>query len=115
MTDARTHLDTLDKLMADLGQALAARDWDAMARLNGQVKPCLAPVMIWIRSRCAPGLPSCSSSWMPRTTARFVPGQKRSRRSKGSIVTAVPPKRTRTSLQIAPNSVIKLTALHLQS
>ena len=50
MTDARTHLDTLDKLMADLGQALAARDWDAMARLNGQVKPCRAPVMAALES-----------------------------------------------------------------
>ena len=46
MADSQAHLDHLDQLMADLGQALAEKDWDAMAELNGQVKSAVEPLMV---------------------------------------------------------------------
>jgi len=45
MADPQAHLDHLDRLMADLGRALAEKDWDAMAELNEQVKPAVEPLM----------------------------------------------------------------------
>ncbi|HBX41652.1 MAG TPA: SOS cell division inhibitor [Marinobacter adhaerens] len=45
MADPQAHLDYLDRLMADLGRALAEKDWDAMAGLNEQVKPAVEPLM----------------------------------------------------------------------
>lgn len=38
-------LDSLDQLIADLSQALADRDWDALASLNAQVKPTVKPLV----------------------------------------------------------------------
>jgi hypothetical protein len=43
--ELKPHLDSLDKLMADLGRALADQDWDALVSLNTQVKPALEPLM----------------------------------------------------------------------
>lgn len=45
MADAQAHLDHLDQLMADLGRALADKDWEAMTSLNEQVKPAVDPLM----------------------------------------------------------------------
>ena len=45
MADPQAHLDHLDRLMGDLGRALAEKDWDAMAGLNEQVKPAVEPLM----------------------------------------------------------------------
>ncbi|MHA7924183.1 MAG: SOS cell division inhibitor [Marinobacter sp.] len=45
MADAQAHLDHLDQLMADLGRALADKDWEAMTSLNEQVKPAVEPLM----------------------------------------------------------------------
>lgn len=38
-------LDSFDQLMADLGRALTDQDWDALVRLNDQVKPTIEPLM----------------------------------------------------------------------
>ncbi|MBU2955237.1 SOS cell division inhibitor [Marinobacter sp. F3R08] len=46
MADPQAHLDNLDQLMADLGHALADKDWEALAGLNAQVKPAVEPLMI---------------------------------------------------------------------
>ena len=45
MADAQAHLDHLDQLIADLGRALAEKDWEAMSTLNEQVKPAVEPLM----------------------------------------------------------------------
>lgn len=45
MADPQAHLAQLDELIAQLGRALANQDWEAMARLNEQVKPTIAPLM----------------------------------------------------------------------
>lgn len=44
-SELQTHLDSLDQLMADLGCALRDQDWDALVRLNEQVKPAVEPLM----------------------------------------------------------------------
>lgn len=45
MADRQADFDYLDRLMADLGRALADQDWDQLARLNAQVKPAVEPLM----------------------------------------------------------------------
>jgi recombinational DNA repair ATPase RecF len=45
MTELQAQLAYLDRLMADLGRALADKDWDAMAQLNNKVKPAVEPLM----------------------------------------------------------------------
>lgn len=45
-TELQRYLDNFDQLMADLGRALADQDWDALVRLNEQVKPTIEPLMI---------------------------------------------------------------------
>ncbi|TYC58101.1 SOS cell division inhibitor [Marinobacter sp. BW6] len=50
MADPQVHLDHLDQLIADLGRALADKDWEAMGRLNEQVKPAVEPVMVALES-----------------------------------------------------------------
>lgn len=45
MADPQAHLDHLDRLMANLGRALADRDWEAITELNEQVKPAVEPMM----------------------------------------------------------------------
>lgn len=45
MADPQAQLARLDELMAALGRALENQDWQAMASLNEQVKPAVAPLM----------------------------------------------------------------------
>ncbi|AOY87193.1 SOS cell division inhibitor [Marinobacter salinus] len=45
MADMQADLDNLDRLMADLGLALADQDWEKLTRLNGEVKPAIEPLM----------------------------------------------------------------------
>ncbi|KAA1174769.1 SOS cell division inhibitor [Marinobacter salinexigens] len=45
MADVKAHLDKLDRLMGDLGRALADSDWEALAKLNAEVKPSVEPLM----------------------------------------------------------------------
>ncbi|AXS82434.1 SOS cell division inhibitor [Marinobacter sp. Arc7-DN-1] len=45
MADSQAQLEHLDRLMADLGRALADRDWDALAQLNNKVQPAVEPLM----------------------------------------------------------------------
>lgn len=45
MADSNAHLEHLDRLLADLGRALADKDWDAMAQLNNRVKPAVEPLL----------------------------------------------------------------------
>jgi hypothetical protein len=45
MADPQAHLDHFDQLMVDLGRALTDKDWEAIARLNEQVKPAVEPLM----------------------------------------------------------------------
>lgn len=44
-SELKPHLDSLDQIIADLGVALADQDWDALVRLNEQVKPAIEPLM----------------------------------------------------------------------
>ncbi|WP_100639426.1 SOS cell division inhibitor [Marinobacter salexigens] len=44
--ELQVHLDNLDQLMTELGRALADQDWDALVRLNEQVKPGIEPLMV---------------------------------------------------------------------
>jgi division protein CdvB (Snf7/Vps24/ESCRT-III family) len=44
-SELQTHLDSLDELMAELGDALRDQDWDALVRLNEQIKPRVEPLM----------------------------------------------------------------------
>ncbi|WP_417566145.1 SOS cell division inhibitor [Marinobacter sp.] len=50
MTALQAQLEHLDRLMADLGRALADKDWDAMAQLNDKVKPAVEPLMAALES-----------------------------------------------------------------
>ncbi|KMQ74965.1 hypothetical protein [Marinobacter subterrani] len=45
MADSNAHLEHLDRLLADLGRALADKDWGAMAQLNNRVKPAVEPLL----------------------------------------------------------------------
>ncbi|MBW0146770.1 SOS cell division inhibitor [Marinobacter arenosus] len=45
MSDSQSHLDNVDQLMANMGRALSAQDWDELARLNGQVRSFIEPLM----------------------------------------------------------------------
>lgn len=45
MADKQAHLTHLDQLMARFGRALADQDWDALASLNGEVRPTVEPLM----------------------------------------------------------------------
>lgn len=45
MSDPKAQLAQLDLIITRLGQALADEDWEAMARLNAEVKPAVAPLM----------------------------------------------------------------------
>lgn len=44
-SELQPHLDHLDRLMADLGRALADQDWDALVSLNAQVEASVKPLM----------------------------------------------------------------------
>ena len=45
MPDSQTHLENIDRLIADLGGALAEKDWETMSKLNSQVKPAVEPLL----------------------------------------------------------------------
>ncbi|MBW4933722.1 SOS cell division inhibitor [Marinobacter sp. F4206] len=45
MADPQSYLDHVDQLMASMGRALSDQDWDELARLNGQVRPAVEPLM----------------------------------------------------------------------
>lgn len=45
MPDSQTYLENIDRLIADLGGALAERDWEAISKLNAQVKPAVEPLL----------------------------------------------------------------------
>ncbi|MCK2150002.1 MULTISPECIES: SOS cell division inhibitor [Marinobacter] len=51
MADPREHLDRFDRLMADLGRALSAQDWDRLAELNRQVQPAAEPLMVALEAQ----------------------------------------------------------------
>jgi len=45
MADTQACLDKVDQLVADLGRALADRDWEALTELCAQVKPGVEPLI----------------------------------------------------------------------
>ncbi len=45
MADTQAHLDKVDQVLADLGQALADQDWDALTELCGHIKPAIEPLI----------------------------------------------------------------------
>lgn len=45
MDDVQAQLERLDRLMADLGRALEASDWNRLSELNALVKPSVEPLM----------------------------------------------------------------------
>ena len=45
MDDRQALLEHLDQLMVKLASALSDQDWDELARLNGQVRPAVEPLM----------------------------------------------------------------------
>lgn len=50
MAGPQTHLDNLDRLMADLDRALADQDWETLGELIGRVKPAVEPLMAALES-----------------------------------------------------------------
>ncbi|MBW7470378.1 SOS cell division inhibitor [Marinobacter sp. M216] len=50
MADPQSHLDDVDQLMVEMGRAMINQDWDELARLNGQVRPMIEPLMAALES-----------------------------------------------------------------
>jgi len=50
MSPPNTHLQHLDQLMGELGEALADRDWKRLSALNAQVRPAVDAAMAALSS-----------------------------------------------------------------